>query len=540
MRAWVVASAGFVVLGLGVFLYKIFVLRYPLRAGEQPGTWRVELAIRATGEGGFATLEIPLPRSTDAQQLASEEVRSGQMRFSITEEHGNRYGQWTGKLRGAIVLSYQASLATALHRAPLPAREVGADYPKSVAAFLEDSPGIATKDPTIKKLSSELLVLGARDKAKLAREIYRFVSREIDGSLSSEAMDAATVVQEGRGNPLGRARLFCALARVNGLPCRVVMGLTLTGHRPEQLSYWNEAYVGGRWVPFDVVERRMETLPPDRIVLSTRDYAPVRASGLGAVTYRAFVQSESQAYEDLLRRRLAQSDHVLDRYSILSLPVQVQRHLRLLVLVPLGALVMTLLRSVVGIRTFGTFMPMLIALAMTATGLLMGSTVFILLIGLALLSRVLIRPFYLLLVARVAFTLTLVILLMVILIIAGDRVGIALGGVTAFPFVIMTMIVERINVSLDEEGVGNTLRRLGATVLSIYITYAVIHAEALQTLFLVFPELLLAILGFLIAIGRYTGYRLTELLRFRAFAEAASGYGRGSMLPERAAGSDGR
>jgi hypothetical protein len=119
-------------------------------------------------------------------------------------------------------------------------------------------------------------------------------------------------------------------------------------------------------------------------------------------------------------------------------------------------------------------------------------------------------------------------------------VGIALGGVTAFPFVIMTMIVERINVSLDEEGVGNTLRRLGATVLSIYITYAVIHAEALQTLFLVFPELLLAILGLLIAIGRYTGYRLTELLRFRAFAEAASGYGRGSVLPGRVAGSDGR
>jgi hypothetical protein len=376
------------------------------------------------------------------------------------------------------------------------------------------------------------MVLGTRDKAKLAREVYRFVSREIDASLSGEPMDAVTVVLEGRGNALGRARLFCALARVNGLPCRVIMGLTLTAHSPaEQLSYWNEAYVGGRWVPFDVVERRMESLPPDRIALSTRDHTPVRASGLGAVTYRAFVQSESQAYEDLLRRRLAESDHVLDRYSILSLPVQVQQHLRLLVLVPLGALVMTLLRSVVGIRTFGTFMPMLIALAMTATGLAVGSAVFVLLIGIALLSRLLIRPFYLLLVARVAFTLTLVILLMVILIVAGDRLGIALGGVTAFPFVIMTMIVERINVSLDEEGVGNTLRRLGATVLAIYITYAVIHAGALQTLFLVFPELLLVILGLLIAVGRYTGYRLTELLRFRAFAAAVPSHVGAGALP---------
>ncbi len=540
MRVWIAVSAAFVALGLGVFLYKIVVLQYPLGAEDQPGTWRVELAIRATGEGGFATLEIPLPRSTDAQQLASEEVRSGQMRFSISEEHGNRYGQWTGKVRGVTVVSYQASLVTAVHHAPLPAREVGADYPKSVAALLKDSPGIATQDPTIKKLSSELMVLGTRDKAKLAREIYRFVSREIDASLSGDPMDAVTVVQEGRGNALGRGRLFCALARVNGLPCRVVMGLTLIGHSPEQLSYWNEAYVGGRWVPFDVVERRMESLPPNRIALSTRDHAPVRASGLSAVTYRAFVQSESQAYEDLLRRRLAESDHVLDRYSILSLPVQVQQHLRLLVLVPLGALVMTLLRSVVGIRTFGTFMPMLIALAMTATGLAVGSAVFVLLIGLALLSRLLIRPFYLLLVARVAFTLTLVILLMVMLIVAGDRLGLALGGVTAFPFVIMTMIVERINVSLDEEGLGNTLRRLGATVLAIYITYAVIHAGALQTLFLVFPELLLVILGLLIAVGRYTGYRLTELLRFRAFAAAASSHVGVGALPGELTGGKGR
>jgi hypothetical protein len=133
-----------------------------------------------------------------------------------------------------------------------------------------------------------------------------------------------------------------------------------------------------------------------------------------------------------------------------------------------------------------------------------------------------------------------VILLMVLVVIAGDRLGLALGGVTAFPFVIMTMIVERINVSLDEEGVPNTLRRLGATVLSIYITYAVIHAGALQTLFIVFPELLLVILGSLIAVGRYTGYRLTELLRFRAFAAAASPYAGAGALPGEPTGGPGR
>ena len=110
---------------------------------------------------------------------------------------------------------------------------------------------------------------------------------------------------------------------------------------------------------------------------------------------------------------------------------------------------------------------------------------------------------------------------MVILMLVSDRTGIPTTGVGAFPFVIMTMIVERISVSLDEEGFRSTLARIGTTLVAIYLTYLVIQAEALQTFLLVFPEWLIVILGLLIAVGRYTGYRLTELIRFRDFASAA-------------------
>jgi len=44
-------------------------------------------------------------------------------------------------------------------------------------------------------------------------------------------------------------------------------------------------------------------------------------------------------------------------------------------------------------------------------------------------------------------------------------------------------------------------------------------------MFLVFPELLVVILGLLILVGRYTGYRLTELIRFRAFESPPSDAG---------------
>jgi hypothetical protein len=38
-----------------------------------------------------------------------------------------------------------------------------------------------------------------------------------------------------------------------------------------------------------------------------------------------------------------------------------------------------------------------------------------------------------------------------------------------------------------------------------------------------FPELTLAVMGLLVWIGGYTGYRLMDLLRFRSFANPAEG-----------------
>jgi hypothetical protein len=39
-----------------------------------------------------------------------------------------------------------------------------------------------------------------------------------------------------------------------------------------------------------------------------------------------------------------------------------------------------------------------------------------------------------------------------------------------------------------------------------------------QHLAFVFPELLLVVLAAMLLLGRYTGYRLSELVRFRSFA----------------------
>src|SRR5262249_43667935 len=261
--------------------------------------------------------------------------------------------------------------------------------------------------------------------------------------------------------------------------------------REDQSRYWNEVYLGGGWVPFDVVERHAGSLPADRLSLGPNTGGElVKATKASALSFRSDVQPELEPYAELVRRQLAASPHPLDRVSLLFLPVQIQHTLRILLLVPLGALAMCVLRNVVGLKTFGMFMPVLIALAFTGTGLAWGTFFLAVIITFALLSRLWIERLYLLLAARVAFILPLVIPLVGAFFSIGDKIGMPSRGVGAFPFVIMTMIVERISVSLEEEGAANTLRRIGATLAAIYLTYGVIHARGLQTLFLVYPELL--------------------------------------------------
>jgi hypothetical protein len=51
------------------------------------------------------------------------------------------------------------------------------------------------------------------------------------------------------------------------------------------------------------------------------------------------------------------------------------------------------------------------------------------------------------------------------------------------------------------------------------LAYVVMSWEPLKHLMFVFPELLLVIFAMTLLIGRYSGYRLTELTRFKSLAK---------------------
>jgi len=181
---------------------------------------------------------------------------------------------------------------------------------------------------------------------------------------------------------------------------------------------------------------------------------------------------------------------------------------------------MVVLRNVVGLSAFGTFMPVLIALAFRETQLLAGVVLFSLIVGLGLLIRFYLERLKLLVVPRLAAVLIVVVLLMACFSVLGHKVGLERGlSVALFPMVIMTMTIERMSIVWEERGPSEALKQGIGSIGAAALIYAVIHNREVQHLFFVFPELLLVLLAGTILLGRYSGYRLFELFRFRGLVK---------------------
>ena len=190
--------------------------------------------------------------------------------------------------------------------------------------------------------------------------------------------------------------------------------------------------------------------------------------------------------------------------------------LTLIIMIPLGALVVVIFRNVMGLRTFGTFLPALIAAAARNTGFLWGTIGFCLIIVLVSLARRGLRRMELLHSPQLAVLLTLVIGMLLMLTLLGARLGLAgLAKVSLFPVAILAITAERFALMEEEDGSWLAWQTLGQTLLVVFFCYLTMSSLSLQILMLAFPELLLVIMALDIWLGRWVGLRLSEWLRFR-------------------------
>jgi hypothetical protein len=305
------------------------------------------------------------------------------------------------------------------------------------------------------------------------------------------------------------------------IPARMVHGLKLEGRqRNAQMLTWLEVHDGDNWRYFDPMSGD-ETLPDNFLVWWRGNEPLINIEGGSDVQVSFAVQRNHLDAVSIANSQAAQRGSALIDFSIYSMPISTQAVYSVLLMIPIGALVMVVLRNFVGIDAFGTFMPVLIALAFRETQLFWGVILFSLLVALGLSIRFLLDKLRLLLVPRLSAVLIVVVLLMLIISLVSYRMGMETGlSVALFPMVIIAMTIERMSVVWEERGATDAIREGFGSLIVAVAAYIFMGIAWLEHLIFTFPELLLVVLALVVLAGRYTGYRLLELRRFKALADS--------------------
>lgn len=486
------------------FLYKVLAFGFPLRPEERTDIWRVEVQIRFEADGDPVKAAVFLPHGTGAFTVVDQSFVSPGYGIT-TEPHpgsGIRAVYSIREARGAQELYYRAVIQRGRESTP-PERD-----PQPVIS----PPEYQGAERAAAQAIVAAALLQSADAATLVALIVKRLKEAKPG-------DEASFLLGHQPSNLKLVATAVGLLQNAGVAARIVNGLILVPERRDaQFVRWLEYYAEGRWRPYYPAEPTPEAL---------RYYLPWwRGSGafilLNGGTKLEHSISTSRSYELAIRTALNQQrelERKLIELSLFGLPLQAQALFRTVLVIPVGVLLLVVLRNVVGVKTFGTFMPVLIALAFRQTGLASGLVFFAIVVALGLAVRFYLERLKLLLVPRLACVVIVVILLLAALTVLSFRLGFERGlSVGLFPIVILTMTIERMTVVWEERGAGEALVQALGSIAVGALCYFVMNLRLVEHLAFVFPELLLVVLAATLLLGRYTGYRLTELRRFRVLA----------------------
>lgn len=501
-----------------VFAYKAFALDVPLVPSNPAGLWHVELSVSARGNGERGSIRALLPSSAPEQVVFDESSSSDRLQFALRKRDGQRTGVWSGTFQGVHRLVYRFRV-----------RLTGQEAQASKDADLGESgrrerwglpevnyPSDAAE---VRAAIDRLALAEQRDTVDKVRALQAYVVEEV-ALVPTASSDALLALAQSEGNEIAKARLLVTLLRAVDVPARLARGLRLKEEgQPPLVEAWAEAFVDDRWLALSATGEFFGARPPNLLLLHHGEEEVVSATGTLASGYQFHVRKERLRPEEVAAMMMPTSP-VLSAVSLYRAPLSVQESLRLLLLMPLGALLVAVFRNLIGLPTFGTFLPILIALSLRTTRLFDGLLLLAVVVGLAVVARVFLNKLRLLVVPRLGVLLCLVVLAMTALALMGSQLNVnEMAASVLFPVVILTMFVERFSLTMAEEGPRSALWSAAYTALAAVLAYPVFKSELAVHVMFSFPELVFTIMGLLIFLGGYTGYRLMDLRRFRSIVE---------------------
>ncbi len=495
----------FISTGIGLTLYKNLALNFPLSPGSLTRVWDIEAKITFWATPQPVTVDLALPQSQDSYQILDETFASSGYGFDIRSEDEQRRAVWTRREAGGKQTLY---------------------YKLKIARQGENA--LKTEPPTASPVADKLIWTPAQE-ATATTLIAQ--ARAISADPNSFATQLLKLLKQHEGikgshslndpsNRVSPVNLALQLFRRAGVVSHNVRGISLVDRVHNQAATeLMEIFDGHIWHIVDPLEASFG-LPDDFYIWQRGGDSLLEIEGGRRSKIRFSLIANDLPSKKVALMDAEDTNSALIDFNIYSLPVEKQAVFKLLLLVPIGALVVVLFRVLIGIRTSGTFMPVLIAMAFMQTTLLTGVALLSALVIVGLWIRSYLSQLDLLMVSRIAAVLIVVVILMAVFSVISHKLGLEqMLNMTFFPMVILAWTIERLSITWEEDGAQEVaIQGLGSLVVAIAAYLAMIN-PLVGHLTYNFPELLLVVLGIILLLGQYSGYRLNELFRFQSAVE---------------------
>jgi hypothetical protein len=490
-----------VALGIAITAYQILVLGIPVTEDETDDLWNIDAKVEFVAnpkDSVKVQMYVP-PLSRDYISL-NESFISNNYGVNVNRADGNRKVTWSARrANGNQTLYYRLVLT----------KRYSAEKAKVKGPIFRDS--IAVEGP--EKIAADALLAPIRQHSA---DVETFVSEAIK-RVNNLSDDNVKLLLAGDTSVQNKARITETLLSIAHVPVEKVHTIRLVADQPQTPELWLRSFNGKDWLYFNP-ENGEAGLPQDRLLWWIGDDNLITVEG-GKKAAVSFTLNNSEMNAIRLAKLTDEStDADFLEYSLYGLPLQTQQTFMIMVMIPIGVLVILILRNLIGLQTLGTFTPVLIALAFRETQLGFGIVLFTIITALGLSLRSYLEHLKLQMLPRLSVVLTFVVVLIAAISLFSHKLGLERGlSVALFPMVILTMTIERLSITWEERGASHAMKVAVGTLFAASLAHIIMSVPEFIYFVFTFPAILLILVGFMLAMGRYRGYRLTELIRFKAF-----------------------
>lgn len=478
-------------------------------------TYDVSYQYEVSGDRSSYEFESFLPVEDIRQDIEIKSDLLLESGITISDRNSNKKIMWSGFSASDTTLTIRYSAKTKHVEYKLDDYlSVSVAAGSKIQEYLRASDTIQADDPKIREVVKRL----KRKNPILIRNITSTLFNYVEGIPSIEngsGSNALKCLEKRVCTEKGKSRLLTALFRAAGIPSRVAGGLVLNDDKKGDTDYWTQAYIGKEWVTFDAERGHFAELPATHLEIFRGDYSLGNRFDGGVADY----------YYDISRDRLNDYPNyaLFDIWNLIDGNELPLRPLMVLLLLPLGAYIVAICTNVVGFKTYGVFLPVLIAFSFFDMGMVQGLIFFTLIIGLISLMSFPLEHWGVLRTPKIVCLLTLV----AIYCLAAIKLFYITGWVNpaatlTFPIIILTLISERFAHKLEEESLSEALLIYGQTLIVTLSCYWILSANVIQHFFITFPEVLIGIAGLSLLLGKWIGLQLFEYSRFSKIDEEIS------------------